>query len=253
MRGDPVPDFEITDLGGGVSFVRGRDVNWLLVREGTDLTVVDGGYPGYQAAFDASVQAVGAALGDIRAMLLTHAHIDHMGSANRLHEQHGVPVYVDPVEVAHARRERLEQAGPADIARVAWRPGVLPWSMRITRAGALRHEAIPSAQPFASSGPLDVPGRPLPVATHGHTSGHSGYLFPSAGVIATGDALVTGHACTRVEGPHVLPGYFNHGDPLPALTALADVDADQIAPGHGPARHLPIAEAVAQARARHAG
>jgi glyoxylase-like metal-dependent hydrolase (beta-lactamase superfamily II) len=124
--------------------------------------------------------------------------------------------------------------------------------MRITRAGALRREAIPSAQPFSPTPPLDLPGRPVPVATHGHTSGHSAYLFPGAGVIATGDALVTGHACTRIDGPHLLPGYFNHGDPLPALDALAAVDADQLAPGHGPARRIPIAEAVEQARARQA-
>ena len=59
----------------------------------------------------------------------------------------GVPVYADPVEVAHARRERIEQAGPADIAKVAWRPGVLPWAARVVRAGALRNDPIPHAAP----------------------------------------------------------------------------------------------------------
>ena len=244
-------DFELADLGAGVTFVRGRDVNWLLVRDGDSLTVVDGGYPGYRSAFESSVGAVGATLPDIRAVLLTHAHVDHMGAANSLHERYGVPVYVDPIEVAHARRDRLEQAGPADIARVAWQPGVLAWSMRVMRAGALRHERIEHAEPFPSGGVLDLPGRPVPIPTHGHTSGHSAYLFPAAGVIATGDALVTGHACTRVDGPHVLPDYFNHGDPVAALDVLAEVDADQLAPGHGPARRLPIAEAVEQARDRH--
>jgi glyoxylase-like metal-dependent hydrolase (beta-lactamase superfamily II) len=245
-----MPDFELADLGGGVTFVRGRDVNWLLVRDGDDLTVVDGGYPGYRAAFEASVQATGARLADVRAVLITHAHVDHVGTANHVHETYRVPAYLDPVEVAHARRERLEQAGPADIAKAAWRPGVLPWSVRVMRAGALRQVRIPHAQPFPSAGPLDLPGRPTPVPTPGHTSGHSAYLFPSAGVVATGDALVTGHACTRIDGPHVLPGYFNHGDPLPALDALAAVDADQLAPGHGPAARIAIADAVARARAR---
>jgi glyoxylase-like metal-dependent hydrolase (beta-lactamase superfamily II) len=246
-----MPEFEHTDLGAGVTFVRGRDVNWLLVRDGGELTVVDGGYPGYRDAFEASVRAVGAAPQDIRAVLLTHAHVDHMGTANYLHDTFGVPVYADPVEVAHARRERIEQAGPADIAKVAWRPGVLPWAARVVRAGALRNDPIPHAAPFPSTGALDLPGRPVPVPTSGHTSGHSAYLFPDAGVIATGDALVTGHACTRVDGPHVLPDYFNSGDPLPALDALAALDAGQVAPGHGPARRMPIAVAVDEARARH--
>ena len=246
-----MPDVQLTDLGGGATFVRGRDVNWLLVRDGEDLTVVDGGYPGYLDEFEASVRAIGARPGDIRAMLVTHAHVDHIGAANHLHERYGVPVYLDPVEVAHAYRDRLEQAGPADIARVAWRPGVLGWSMRVMRAGALTKAGVPHAQPFPSPGPLDLPGRPTPVPTPGHTSGHSAYLFADAGVVATGDALVTGHACTGIDGPHVLPGYFNHGDPLPALDALARLDAEQVAPGHGPARRISIGEAVAQARARH--
>jgi glyoxylase-like metal-dependent hydrolase (beta-lactamase superfamily II) len=183
-------------------------------------------------------------------MLVTHAHVDHLGPANHLHERYGVPVYLDPVEVSHAHRERLEQARPADVAKAAWRPGVLAWSMRVMRVGALTKSGVAHARPFPSPGPLDLPGRPIPVATPGHTSGHSAYLFPDAGVIATGDALVTGHACTGIDGPHVLPDYFNHTDPLPALDALAAVDADQVAPGHGPARRLPVADAVAQARAR---
>ena len=245
-----MPDIELTDLGGGVTFVRGRDVNWLLVRDGDDVTVVDGGYPGYRAGFDASVRAVGARPGDIRAVLITHAHVDHMGPANHLHDQFGVPVYLDPAEVAHARRQRLEQAGPVDIAKVAWRPGVLGWSMRVMRAGGLSKAGIPAAQPFPSAGPLDLPGNPVPIPTPGHTSGHSAYLFAAAGVVATGDALVTGHACTGIDGPHVLPDYFNHGDVRAGLAALAEVDADQVAPGHGPARSIPLADAVAQALAR---
>lgn len=243
-------DFQLSDLGGGVTFVQGRDANWVLVREGDDLTAVDGGYPGYLPAFEASVRAVGCRLDDIRAFLVTHAHVDHIGVAKRVHERLGTLVFVDPAEVAHARRERLEQAGPADIAKVAWRPGVLGWSMRIVRAGALRQVPVPDAQPFPTSGPLDLPGHPTPIPTPGHTSGHSAYLFGAAGVVATGDALVTGHACTGIDGAHVLPGYFNHGDPLPALDALAALAADRVAPGHGPARQQPIAEAVAHARAR---
>jgi glyoxylase-like metal-dependent hydrolase (beta-lactamase superfamily II) len=88
-------------------------------------------------------------------------------------------VYASAIEAAHARREFLEQATPLDIAARVWVPSVLAWSLRIVRVGATRTIVVPDAQPFpASSGPLDLPGGPVPVATPGHTSGHSAYLLP---------------------------------------------------------------------------
>jgi hypothetical protein len=41
---------------------------------------------------------------------------------------------------------------------------------------------------------------------------------------------------------------FNHGDPVAALDALAELSADLVLPGHGPVLPMPIANAVAQAR-----
>lgn len=240
--------FAIEDLGSGVFFVHGRDVNWVLVREGQDVLAIDSGYPGYLAAFDASVRAIGRQSGDIRAVLLTHAHVDHTGAVNPLHERHTTPVYLDPAEVPNARRDVHEQAGPADIARNIWRPGVASWAVRVVRVGATLDEPIRHAEAFPSPGALDLPGHPVPVSTHGHTSGHSAYLLPDAGVIVTGDALVTAHAVTSERGPHVLPGYFNSGDAVRGLDALTDLPADRIAPGHGPARRMPISTAVEMAR-----
>lgn len=236
-------------VADGLFRAGGTDVNWYLFKDGDDLTMIDAGYPGDTAAVLASIEAVGCRPGDVRAVLLTHAHVDHMGAANTLHEAHGTPTLMDPAEVPHARREVLEQARPLDVAKRLWRPGVLPWSLRVTRAGGARDIRITHAEPFPADGALDLPGGPVPVATHGHTSGHSAYYFPGLGAVATGDALITGHAVSRTTGPQLIPSWFNHapGDPRDGLVALAALDADLLLPGHGEPTRIALSEAVAAA------
>jgi glyoxylase-like metal-dependent hydrolase (beta-lactamase superfamily II) len=240
----------LTEVAPDVFLVAGTDVNWVLLREGSDLTLIDSGYPGDLARVLDSVREIGRQPEDVRAVLLTHAHVDHVGAANHFAERYGVAVYIDATEAQHARREFLEQASPLDVAANLWRPGALPWLSRVMRVGVTKKVSIPSAQPFPNDGALDLPGRPVPVPTRGHTSGHTTYLIPAAGAVATGDELVTWHAVTRHRGPHVLPAFFSHGDSSQALDALDGLDAELILPGHGPAVRQPIREAVRAARAR---
>ena len=244
MRCEPV--------AGGVFFARGTDVNWVIVRDGTSLTLIDTGYPADVAAVEESIREIGSQPEDVVAILLTHAHIDHIGAVNHLHETYGTPVYVHPLEVAHAHRQYLEQAGRLDVARHAWRPAVLAWSMRIVRAGATQHLAVPSAQAFASAGALELPGRPVPIAMHGHTSGHSAFHFPDAGVIVTGDGLVTAHPTSSTQGPQLLAPWFDHSsaDAAAALDNLEPLDADLLLPGHGGLWRGAVRDAVRMARER---
>jgi glyoxylase-like metal-dependent hydrolase (beta-lactamase superfamily II) len=234
-----------------VFLVAGTAVNWVLLRDGDDLTLVDGGYPGDVPAVEASIRSLGRRPEDVRAILVTHAHVDHLGAVNPFHERYGTPVYLDPREVAHARRDYLEQLTPAKAAANLWRPGVLPWALKITRAGATKDVAAPHAAPFPTTGALDLPGAPVPVPTPGHTSGHTAFHLPRAGVVITGDGLITGHLLSRTVGPQLIPKLFCHApaQTLAALDPLAALDADILLPGHGLVHHGPIKDAVAHAKA----
>jgi glyoxylase-like metal-dependent hydrolase (beta-lactamase superfamily II) len=238
----------VVEVAPDVFLGRGTDVNWYLLRDGDDVTLIDTGYPGDLARVEESVRAIGRQPRDVRAVLLTHAHVDHMGAANHLHDRYGAAVYTDSTEVKHAHRDYLEQANALDVAANLWRPGVLLWLTRVVRVGATKKVSIPSAQPFPNDGPLDIPGAPVPVPTRGHTSGHTTYHLPGVGAIVTGDELVTAHAVLRETGPRVLPMFFNHGDPASALTRIEDLDADLILPGHGDPLRRPIKDAVREAR-----
>ena len=252
----PSGGWELLQIAPDVFCARTPLANWYLLRDGRDLTLVDAGYPGHGELVLASVAALGHRPQDVRAVLVTHAHVDHVGGLTTvLHAVPEVPVLLDPVEVAHARREHLEQVGVPTVLRQAWRPRVAAWAVRAVRSGGTGDVRIADAQAFPSpraDATLDVPGHPVPVATPGHTSGHSAFLLPAPGVVLTGDALVTGHPLSAVEGPQLLRGFFHH-DPAAtpaALDVLAALPADVIGPGHGAPLEFPLDRAVAVARSR---
>ncbi|MFF0816824.1 MBL fold metallo-hydrolase [Rhodococcus sp. NPDC003318] len=245
----------VDEVAPNVFCAAGTDVNVVILRDGDALTLIDGGYPGDVAAVEGAIRSLGHRPEDVQGMLLTHAHIDHMGAIVSFHERYGIPVFTDPTEVAHARREHLEQATAKDFLPMLHRHGVLPWLLRVARAGATRHLSVREPHAFPSEGPLDLPGAPVPVATHGHTSGHAAFHLPQHGVIVTGDALVTAHPLSKVRGPQLLPPVFDHGktDTLAALDRLATLDARTLVPGHGPVLSVPISAAVDEARERAGG
>ncbi len=236
------------EVAADVFFCRGADVNWTLLRDGKDLTLVDSGYPGYLPQVLESIRTIGSEPKDVQAILITHAHVDHIGGMKHFADTYGTPVYTDGREAAHARREFLEQASPLDLVKNVWRPGAIGWIRRVLPVLGDPKAGVPSAQAFPHDGPLDLPGRPVPIATHGHTSGHVAYHLPKARAVLTGDELVTGHALLKREGPSVLPAFFSHGNPREAILRLRRLDADLILPGHGPALRRPIADAVDEAR-----
>jgi glyoxylase-like metal-dependent hydrolase (beta-lactamase superfamily II) len=180
----------------------------------------------------------------VGAILLTHAHIDHLGSAIWFAHTHGTPVYCHPAEVAHARRDYLEQASPAALMAQAWRPQWLRWSAQVAAKGALQRAGIPAARPLTAEIAATLPGRPRALPTPGHTSGHCSYVVD--GVLVAGDALVTGHPLAQRRGPQLLPSVFNHSDDECArsLSVLATAGTEILIPGHGDLWTGPIADAA---------
>ncbi|MEU6556507.1 MBL fold metallo-hydrolase [Streptomyces sp. NPDC046915] len=243
---------DVRQVADGTYLVHGSDTNWVILRDGDAFTLVDTGYPGDRQRLLASLEAVGGGPEAVVAVLITHAHNDHIGSAEYLRTAHGTPVLLHPAEVPHARRDFLQQVSVGEVLRNAWRPGVLPWAVRVLRSGGTEQHPVTAPQAFPADGPLDLPGGPVPVHTPGHTDGHCVYHLPGTGVLVSGDALASGHSTSRVRGPHLLPGMFHHerARAVSSLETIERLDGDILLPGHGPVHHGPVPEAARLARER---
>ena len=228
-------------------------VNWYLVEEGGRYTAVDSAIRGYASSLDDDLETIGAQRSDIAALVLTHADDDHTGMAGTLSEGGAeVLVHREAEDLLRHPRPKGGDAKPINVLPQLWRPTLIRLLVHFAQNGAARPGSFEGATSYEAGEPLDVPGRPRPIATPGHAAGHCALLFEGKRVLFAGDALCTFNVFTGSRGPQLMPRQLNedNGRALASLTALEDLPADWVLPGHGdPFEGSPDA-AVAEARSR---
>ena len=244
---------QVTRVADDVHLVAGTNVNWALVTDGDAVTLIDAGFPRDAGAVLASVAAIGRRPEDVVAVLLTHAHLDHLGGVPAVVARSGARVVTGAEEARHARREYDARVSTPRLLAQAVRPSGLVWvAQTLAAVGAGLWTRLDDVEVAPDDAPIDAPGALVAVPTPGHTPGHTAFLMPSTGVLFTGDALVTGHPLCRHDGPQRLPALFSHDDAgvTRALASLRDVPADVVAPGHGGPLRAPISSVVDEILAR---
>jgi glyoxylase-like metal-dependent hydrolase (beta-lactamase superfamily II) len=209
--------------------------------------IIDSGYPSDRLLVLESIRHMGLRPADARAMLITHGHVDHTGSAAYFSETYGTPILCAPEELAHVQGKEKHQVTFGQVIVRAWRPRVFRWLAHAIKAGALKAKPATAAHAWTAGRLSSLPGRPEAVLLPGHTPGSAAILLPAAGAIAVGDSFASGHPLSRQEGPQMLHSMF-HTDAAQALAATHRLDGTAAAvllPGHGPALRMPLADALA--------
>jgi glyoxylase-like metal-dependent hydrolase (beta-lactamase superfamily II) len=234
----------------GIHRIEDGPVNWYLVEADDGVLAVDAGLPASWTSLRHALGAIGRPYGDLRALVLTHAHFDHTGFARRAQAELELPVFchgADHPIAAHPLRYKTERPP----ALYAWRPTTALLLGRMVAAGALWTKGLHELHPLEDGEILDgLPGRPRVVATPGHTLGSVAFHFQDRDTVIVGDALVTRDPYTGATGPRLVARAATADAALAraSLDAIAATHAKVVLPGHGAPWREGAVAAAAQAR-----
>ncbi len=221
-------------------------VNSYLVDDGGVVTIVDAGAPAYFGDLPRELAAMGRTLDDVRSVVLTHGHTDHIGFAERIRAERGVPIRVHELDAALARGEVPNPA--TGFGPIKPMP-LLRFLAFSVRHGLLRIPRIREVSTFGDGATLDVPGAPRVILVPGHTPGSAALHFAGQDALFVGDALATYAVTTGATGPRIAPFSADRDVALASLARLDGIEAGLVLPGHGQPWTGGVAEALRLVRA----
>jgi len=200
-----------------------------LVDTPEGVTIVDAGLAGHWRELLAELAAMGRSLGDVKGVILTHGDGDHLGFAERIRRDHGVPVYVHPGDAARAKGGP-KPANAKQRMRLGATLGFIGYTLR---KGGARTTYLTSTIDVRDGETLALPGAPRIIALPGHSEGSIAIHVPVVDAVFVGDGLTTRHVLTGTSGPQPAPFTDEPAQAIASLRALLPTGATWVLPGHG--------------------
>jgi len=199
-------------------------VNLWLVEEEQGLTLIDTNYRAKENEILGAIRQLGKRSEDIRNILLTHCHPDHVGSLAALKQASGAAAWMHPAdaEVARGRGQNVLPPRPS--------PGLLNAILfRLVIAGTPSGVSPAEIEHEVEDGQVLPFGAGITaVHTPGHSEGHTAYLYPGGGGV-----LFIGDACANMAGLDYSIIYADIDEARRSLRKLAAFDVQAICFSHG--------------------
>jgi glyoxylase-like metal-dependent hydrolase (beta-lactamase superfamily II) len=201
------------------------DRNWVLI---------DTGLPSAASAIRKAAAGRFGKGARASAIILTHAHFDHITAADELSKEWNIPVYAHPIEIPYAAGEK--SYAPRNFGAGG---GIMPLlSFMFPRKPGNVKQNLRELPPDGS-----VPGMPgwKWIHTPGHCEGHISLYRDLDRLLIAGDAFVTLKeesfiaAVTQKKKVHRPPGYFTSDwqKACDSVKKLAALRPDIAVTGHG--------------------
>jgi glyoxylase-like metal-dependent hydrolase (beta-lactamase superfamily II) len=193
-----------------------RGANCYLVTSGTETLLIDTGMPSNGNKIINYVKGLGKNAADIKYVILTHADIDHIGSAAEIKKITGAQlvIHTNDALILSGKRQSKTIKGPIGLL------------MKVMLSFMHYH---PVEADIIIKEDTEIAGFKV-VHTPGHTSG-SISLYQPGKLIFVGDALKSDS-----KGNPKFPSRFLSADIVKttvSLMAIAELDFDLLLPGHG--------------------
>src|SRR5687768_16526886 len=207
--------------------------------DGGGLGLLDTGWESDEAwaALTGGLASIGGAIDDVRGVLVTHLHFDHLGLANRVREASGAWIAMHPADATVVAGLNRRGGAAAIAAQIEFLVGL----------GADRADAAPDVGPAENMERftrMAVPDRLLEdgdladfsgwrlraVHTPGHTPGHLCFAEDRTGLFFSGD-----HVLPRIS-PNISTTFEGTADPLGdymrSLTEVSALEPAEVLPAH---------------------
>ncbi|MGO9518348.1 MAG: MBL fold metallo-hydrolase [Candidatus Korobacteraceae bacterium] len=205
----------------GVHIVPMGFANAFLIEGDDGLTMIDAGYPGKEAAVFGAIRGLGRSPNQLKHLIFTHGHPDHIGSAAAIVRETGARTYMHPLDIPMA-----ESGGPFRPMTPA--PGLLRRVLcKLLYHPEERLEPVAINQPLTAGEILPIAGGIEVIPTPGHCAGQVALLW------RPGRMLFVGDVCMNIMGLGDPVGFESLEEGRASQRKVASLSFDAAGFGHG--------------------
>jgi glyoxylase-like metal-dependent hydrolase (beta-lactamase superfamily II) len=214
-------DMGVERVIDGVHIVPMGMANAYLIQDDDGLTLIDAGFPSKEAAVFEAVRGLGRSPDQLKHLIFTHGHPDHIGSAAAIVRETGARTYMHPLDIPMA-----ESGGPFRPMTPA--PGLLRQVMcRLFFHPDERLEPVAIEQPLIDGEMLSIAGGIEVIHVPGHCAGQVALLWHP------GRMLFAADVCMNLMGLADPVGFENLDQGRASQRKLAGLSFDAAGFGHG--------------------